>query len=97
MQESQCRSEIPEYLRIIAKPVVDAIIGKTPMDNAHLLSRSGGIVVRELTTDDDGRRRTTDYDGRRTTTDDGRQRRTTTDDERWTIYVFKISVCFIYF
>lgn len=48
-EDSKCRSEIPEYLRIIAKPVVDAIIEGTPIDEKHLLSRMGGLLVRELT------------------------------------------------
>merc|ERR1712154_621331 len=47
-EDSQCRSEIPEYLRVIAKPVVDAIVAKRSLNNKDLLSRMGGIVVREL-------------------------------------------------
>jgi len=48
-EDSSCRSEIPEYLRVIAKPVVDAIIEGTPIDDKHLLSRMGGLVLREIT------------------------------------------------
>lgn len=49
-EDSQCRSEIPEYLRIIAKPVVDAIIEGTPVDDEHLLAAPhyGGLLVREV-------------------------------------------------
>lgn len=48
-EDSNCRSEIPEYLRIIAKPVVDAIIGQTSIDDASLLASEGGLLLRELT------------------------------------------------
>merc|ERR1719387_555416 len=48
-EDSQCRSEIPEYLRIIAKPVVDAVIQGKDIDNKDLLSRMGGLVLREIT------------------------------------------------
>lgn len=49
-EDSQCRSEIPEYLRIIAKPVVDAIIEGKPMDDEHLLAAPhfGGLLLREV-------------------------------------------------
>jgi hypothetical protein len=49
-EDSDCRSEIPEYLRIIAKPVVDAIIEDTPIDDEHLLAAPhfGGLLVREI-------------------------------------------------
>jgi len=47
-EDSQCRSEIPEYLRIIAKPVVDAIVQKMPVDDEHLLASSGGLLLRDL-------------------------------------------------
>merc|ERR1712183_332643 len=48
-EDMKCRSEIPEYLRVIAKPIVDAIIDGSPIDDQHLLSRMGGIVLREIT------------------------------------------------
>ena len=39
-EDSRCRSEIPEYLRIIAKPVVDALVLHEPISNERLLQRS---------------------------------------------------------
>merc|ERR1712113_389241 len=47
-EDSQCRSEIPEYLRIIGKPVVDAIIEGRPVTNEQLLGAEGGLLVREI-------------------------------------------------
>ncbi len=38
-QDPKCRSEIPEYLRIIAKPVVDAILAGKPLSDEDLLKR----------------------------------------------------------
>jgi len=48
-EDSKCRSEIPEYLRVIAKPLVDAIIEGSPIDQEHLLARMGGLLLREIT------------------------------------------------
>lgn len=48
-EDSTCRSEIPEYLKVIAKPLVDAITEGSPIDKEHLLSRMGGLVLREIT------------------------------------------------
>jgi len=47
-EDTQCRSEIPEYLRMIAKPVVDAIVQRTPLDDEHLLASGGGLLLREI-------------------------------------------------
>lgn len=38
-KDPKCRSEIPEYLRIIAKPVVDAILAGKPLSDEDLLKR----------------------------------------------------------
>lgn len=47
-EDSNCRSEIPEYLRMILKPVVDAIIeGKEPTDE-YVLAKDGGLLLREV-------------------------------------------------
>eukprot|EP00439_Symbiodinium_sp_Y106_P009970 s4495_g1.t1 len=47
-EDSRCRSEIPEYLRIIAKPVVDALVLHEPISNERLLQSNGGLLLREL-------------------------------------------------
>eukprot|EP00434_Breviolum_minutum_P011292 symbB.v1.2.009964.t1/scaffold623.1/size335370/7 len=47
-EDPKCRSEIPEYLRIIAKPVVDAILAGKPLSDEDLLKRRGGLVLREV-------------------------------------------------
>merc|ERR1712100_409943 len=47
-EDTQCRSEIPEYLRLIAKPVVDAIIEGKSMEDEHLLASGGGLLMREI-------------------------------------------------
>jgi len=49
-EDTQCRSEIPEYLRIIAKPVVDAIIEGKTVDDEYLLAgpHFGGLLLREV-------------------------------------------------
>jgi len=47
-EDSRCRSEIPEYLRIIAKPVVDALVLREPISNERLLQSNGGLLLREL-------------------------------------------------
>lgn len=47
-EDTQCRSEIPEYLRLIAKPVVDAIIEGKSMEDEHLLASGGGLLLREI-------------------------------------------------
>ncbi|CAE7584229.1 RANGAP1 [Symbiodinium necroappetens] len=39
-EDSRCRSEIPEYLRIITKPVVDALVLHEPISNERLLQSS---------------------------------------------------------
>lgn len=47
-EDSRCRSEIPEYLRIITKPVVDALVLHEPISNERLLQSNGGLLLREL-------------------------------------------------
>jgi len=47
-EDMQCRSEIPEYLRLIAKPLVDAIIEGKPATDEHLLAYGGGLLMREI-------------------------------------------------
>eukprot|EP00754_Rhynchopus_humris_P036465 Rhum_TRINITY_DN18595_c0_g1::Rhum_TRINITY_DN18595_c0_g1_i1::g.167777::m.167777 len=51
LQESYKKSGIPEYLRIVTKPVVDQIVeGTDPADvNRHdLLGAGGGLILRDL-------------------------------------------------
>jgi len=48
-EDMQCRSEIPEYLRVIAKPAIDSILAGKPINDRDLLSRMGGLVLREIT------------------------------------------------
>eukprot|EP01065_Artemidia_motanka_P042947 TRINITY_DN5850_c0_g1_i1.p2 TRINITY_DN5850_c0_g1~~TRINITY_DN5850_c0_g1_i1.p2 ORF type:complete len:529 (+),score=188.33 TRINITY_DN5850_c0_g1_i1:58-1587(+) len=49
MEDTACRSEVPEYLRAASKPVVDMILaGKAPT-NEELLSVGGGVTLAELT------------------------------------------------
>lgn len=47
-EDTNCRSEIPEYLRVIAKPMTDAIVTGKPLDDDHLLASNGGLLLREI-------------------------------------------------
>jgi len=47
-EDMQCRSEIPEYLRVIAKPLVDSIIQGSPSDDQTMLNSEGGLLLREI-------------------------------------------------
>lgn len=47
-EDMKCRSEIPEYLRAIAKPVVDAIVEGKPVTQQDLFVSEGGLLLREL-------------------------------------------------
>lgn len=47
-EDMNCRSEIPEYLRILAKPMVDAILAGEPITQEKLLSSRGGLLLREI-------------------------------------------------
>merc|ERR1711879_376544 len=47
-EDSACRSEIPEYLRILAKPVVDSIITGEPATEEALFDREGGLLLLEI-------------------------------------------------
>jgi len=47
-EDPVCKSEIPEYLRILTKPVVDAIIEKRPLEHKAIVQADGGITLLEL-------------------------------------------------
>jgi len=47
-EDSNCRSEVPEYLRILAKPIVDSIITGESSSEQALLAREGGLLLREI-------------------------------------------------
>eukprot|EP01062_Namystynia_karyoxenos_P014420 TRINITY_DN15196_c0_g1_i2.p1 TRINITY_DN15196_c0_g1~~TRINITY_DN15196_c0_g1_i2.p1 ORF type:complete len:530 (+),score=232.36 TRINITY_DN15196_c0_g1_i2:82-1590(+) len=49
MEDSACRSEVPEYLRAAAKPMVDDIVAGRAPTKASALSRDGGVTLAELT------------------------------------------------
>ncbi|CAK9037132.1 unnamed protein product [Durusdinium trenchii] len=47
-EDSKCRSEVPEYLWILAKPLVDAILSHEPITEEGLLQSQGGLLLREI-------------------------------------------------
>lgn len=48
-EDSKCRSEIPEYLRILAKPLVDAILEKRGRaTEPELFQGRGALILREI-------------------------------------------------
>lgn len=47
-EDSKCRSEIPEYLRILAKPLVDAILEKRSATERELFEGRGALILREV-------------------------------------------------
>merc|ERR1711939_398778 len=47
-EDSQCRSEIPEYLRAAAKPMVDALVAGEPVTNDYLFKQGGAVTLPEI-------------------------------------------------